>query len=96
MDDDARASPLSSLTSKPLMLKSRFGLSLEYTLTKESSHSMVVTERGSRFLMSQNVARPRLTSCCDPGGVPQTERRKGVTKREETAGSKKKHAPTCP
>ena len=44
--------------SKPLMLKSKFGLSLEYTLTKLFSHWMVVVERGSLFLMSQNTARP--------------------------------------
>jgi len=45
-------------TSNPAMEKSRFGLSLEYTLTKELSHSSVVRLRGSRFFMSQNTARP--------------------------------------
>uniref|UniRef100_A0A2M4B1T5 Putative secreted protein n=1 Tax=Anopheles triannulatus TaxID=58253 RepID=A0A2M4B1T5_9DIPT len=49
--------------SKPLMLNSRFGLSFEYTDTNVLSHWTVVTERGNRFLMSQNTARPRLTSC---------------------------------
>lgn len=44
--------------SKPLMLNSRLGLSLEYTDTKVLSQPMVVTERGSRFLMSQKTARP--------------------------------------
>lgn len=44
--------------SKPHMLKRRFGLSLLYTDTKLFSHWTVVTERGSRFLMSQNTARP--------------------------------------
>ncbi len=44
--------------SKPHMLNSRFGLSLLYTDTKLFSHCTVVTERGSRFLMSQNTARP--------------------------------------
>ena len=50
-------------TSNPHMLKSRLGLSFEYTLTNDSSQSTVVIERGSRFLMSQKTARPRLTSC---------------------------------
>ena len=45
-------------TSNPAMENSRFGLSLEYTLTKELSHSSVVRLRGSRFFMSQNTARP--------------------------------------
>ena len=49
--------------SKPLMLNSRLGLSLLYTDTKLLSHSSVVTERGSLFLMSQKTARPRFTSC---------------------------------
>ncbi len=50
-------------TSKPAMEKRRLGLSREYTDTKPFSHSMVVSERGSRLRSSQNVARPRLTSC---------------------------------
>mmetsp|Transcript_1049 Transcript_1049/g.2755 ORF Transcript_1049/g.2755 Transcript_1049/m.2755 type:complete len:228 (-) Transcript_1049:175-858(-) len=50
-------------TSKPAMENSRLGLSRLYTLTKLFSHSNVVRLRGSRFLMSQKVARPRLTSC---------------------------------
>ncbi len=45
-------------TSNPAMENSRFGLSLEYTLTKELSHSSVVRLRGNRFFMSQNTARP--------------------------------------
>ena len=45
------------------MLKSRLGLSLEYTLTKLLSHSKVVKLRGKRFFMSQKTARPRFTSC---------------------------------
>lgn len=49
--------------SKPHMLKRRFGLSLLYTDTKLSSQLSVVTDLGKRFLMSQNTARPRLTSC---------------------------------
>lgn len=44
--------------SKPHMLKRRLGLSLLYTETKLSSHRIEVTDRGSRFLMSQNTARP--------------------------------------
>lgn len=44
--------------SKPLMLNNKLGLSLEYTLTKLFSHCMVVVERGSLFLISQNTARP--------------------------------------
>ena len=52
------------LTSKPHMEKSRLGLSREYTDTRELSQSRVVRLRGSRFFMSQKVARPRLTSCC--------------------------------
>mmetsp|Transcript_39079 Transcript_39079/g.93741 ORF Transcript_39079/g.93741 Transcript_39079/m.93741 type:complete len:225 (-) Transcript_39079:513-1187(-) len=50
-------------TSNPHMLKSRFGLSREYTETNPLSHSSVVSDRGSRFRMSQNTALPRLTSC---------------------------------
>ena len=50
-------------TSKPHMLNSKLGLSREYTETNPLSHSSVVTDRGSRFLMSQNTALPRLTSC---------------------------------
>mmetsp|Transcript_21144 Transcript_21144/g.41486 ORF Transcript_21144/g.41486 Transcript_21144/m.41486 type:complete len:201 (+) Transcript_21144:3097-3699(+) len=50
-------------TSKPHMSKSTFGLSFEYTLTKDVSQSIVVMERGNLFLMLQKVARPRLTSC---------------------------------
>lgn len=45
------------------MEKSRLGLSLLYTLTKLLAHSKVVMERGRRFFMSQNTARPRFTSC---------------------------------
>ena len=44
--------------SKPHMLKSKLGLSLLYTDTKLLSQLMVVTDRGRRFLMSQNTARP--------------------------------------
>lgn len=44
------------LTSKPDMAKRRLGLSLEYTLTNELSQSKVVSERGSRFFMSQKTA----------------------------------------
>lgn len=44
--------------SKPHMLKRRLGLSLLYTETKLSSQRMDVTDRGRRFLMSQNTARP--------------------------------------
>lgn len=44
--------------SKPHMLKSKLGLSLLYTDTKLFSHSVVVTDRGRRFFMSQNTARP--------------------------------------
>ena len=44
--------------SKPHMLNSKLGLSLLYTDTKLLSQLMVVTERGRRFLMSQNTARP--------------------------------------
>ena len=44
--------------SKPHMLNRRLGLSLLYTDTKLLSHWMVVTERGKRFWMSQNTARP--------------------------------------
>lgn len=49
--------------SKPHMLNRRFGLSLLYTDTKLSSQFSVVTDLGRRFFMSQNTARPRLTSC---------------------------------
>ena len=49
--------------SKPDMLNSRLGLSLLYTETKLLSQVRVVTDRGRRFLMSQNTARPRFTSC---------------------------------
>lgn len=51
------------LTSNPDMLKSKFGLSFEYTEMNVSSHWMVVSERGSLFLISQKTALPRLTSC---------------------------------
>ena len=44
--------------SNPHMLNSRLGLSLLYTDTKLFSHWTVVTDRGNRFLMSQNTARP--------------------------------------
>ena len=44
--------------SKPHILNNRLGLSLEYTETKVFSQLMVVTERGKRFLISQNTARP--------------------------------------
>lgn len=44
--------------SKPLILNSKLGLSLEYTLTKLFSHWIVVVERGNLFLISQNTARP--------------------------------------
>lgn len=47
------------------MENSRLGLSRLYTLTKLLSQSMVVTLRGSRFLRSQNTARPRFT-CAPP------------------------------
>lgn len=40
------------------MLKSKLGLSFEYTETKVLSQLTVVTDRGKRFLMSQNTARP--------------------------------------
>ena len=50
-------------TSNPHMLNKRLGLSREYTETNPLSHSKEVRLRGSRFLMSQNVARPRFTSC---------------------------------
>ena len=50
-------------TSNPHMLNNKLGLSREYTETNPLSHSKEVSERGSRFLMSQNVARPRFTSC---------------------------------
>ena len=45
------------------MLNSKFGLSLEYTETKEFSHSHVVNARGNRFWTSQKTALPKLTSC---------------------------------
>ena len=45
------------------MLNSRFGLSFEYTETKEFSHSQVVKARGNRFWTSQKTARPKFTSC---------------------------------
>jgi hypothetical protein len=51
--------------SKPLILNSKFGLSLEYTLTKLFSHWMVVVDRGSLFFMSQNTARPLKTNMYD-------------------------------
>ena len=51
------------LHSNPPILNKRLGLSLLYTETKLSSHFNVVIERGSRFLISQNTARPRFTSC---------------------------------
>ena len=51
------------LHSNPDMLNSKLGLSLLYTLTKELLQRTVVTDRGSRFFISQNTARPRLTSC---------------------------------
>ena len=50
-------------TSKPAMLKSRFGLSRLKTETKLASQSSVVMERGRRLRMSQKTARPRFTSC---------------------------------
>ena len=50
-------------TSNPHMLNSRLGLSLEYTLTNPLFHSREVSDRGRRFFMSQNTARPRFTSC---------------------------------
>jgi len=50
-------------TSKPAMLKSRFGLSRLKTETKLASQSSVVMERGRRLRTSQKTARPRFTSC---------------------------------
>ena len=54
---------LITLSQRPPMLNKRFGLSLEYTETKEFSHSQVVKARGNRFWTSQKTARPRFTSC---------------------------------
>ena len=54
---------LITLSQRPPMLNSKFGLSFEYTLTKEFSHSHVVKARGNRFWTSQKTARPRFTSC---------------------------------
>lgn len=59
----AMPAPPHAPTSKPLMEKSRLGLSLLYTLTKLLAHSIVVMLRGSLLRMSQNTARPRFTSC---------------------------------
>mmetsp|Transcript_20098 Transcript_20098/g.58314 ORF Transcript_20098/g.58314 Transcript_20098/m.58314 type:complete len:256 (-) Transcript_20098:3416-4183(-) len=50
-------------TSKPHILKSTFGLSLEYTDAKELSQTNVVTLLGKRFCISQKTARPKFTSC---------------------------------
>lgn len=50
-------------TSNPLIENRRFGLSLEYTLTKELSQSKVVRLLGRRFFMSQKTALPKFTSC---------------------------------
>lgn len=44
--------------SNPPILNNKFGLSLEYTLTKLFSHSTVVIDLGNLFLISQNTARP--------------------------------------
>ena len=52
-----------TLSQRPPMLNSRFGLSFEYTETKEFSHSQVVKARGNRFWTSQKTARPKFTSC---------------------------------
>ena len=49
--------------SKPHMLKSKLGLSLEYSEPKVSSHWMVLTERRSIFLISQKTDLPNFTSC---------------------------------
>ena len=54
---------LITLSQRPPMLNSKFGLSFEYTETKEFSHSHVVKARGNRFCTSQKTALPRLTSC---------------------------------
>ena len=51
------------LISKLTISNNKLGLSLEYTLTKESSHLMVVNDLGSLFLISQKTALPKLTSC---------------------------------
>ncbi|OMH82498.1 hypothetical protein AX774_g4025 [Zancudomyces culisetae] len=51
------------LTSNPPISNNKLGLSAEYTHTNVSTpHSIVVSERGNRFRISQNVARPKLTS----------------------------------
>ena len=52
-----------NLTSNPHMLNSKFGLSFENTEQNPLSHSNVVNDRGKRFFMSQNTARPKFTSC---------------------------------
>lgn len=44
--------------SKPHILNNKLGLSFEYTDTNVFSQLIVVTERGKRFLISQNTARP--------------------------------------
>lgn len=55
------------LHSNPLILNNKLGLSLLYTLTKLFSHCIVVVDRGNRFLMSQNTARPlKMTNLNDP------------------------------
>ena len=59
----ASSSSFSALTQRPPMLNSKFGLSFEYTETKEFSHSHVVKARGNRFWTSQKTARPKFTSC---------------------------------
>lgn len=51
------------LNSKPHIEKSKLGLSLEYTDTKEFSQLMVVIHRGSLFLISQKALLPKFTSC---------------------------------
>lgn len=50
-------------TSKPHMENRSWGLSFEKTLTKVSSHSIVVSDRGRLCLTFQKTARPKLTSC---------------------------------
>lgn len=45
-------------------VEQQVGVVLAYTDTKLFSHCTVVTERGKRFLMSQNTARPLENKVC--------------------------------
>lgn len=51
------------LTSNPHILNKKFGLSFEYTETKECSQDNVVKHLGNLFLISQKTALPKFTSC---------------------------------